>query len=76
MSDELFLKAIECGVAKININRNARDDYTAFVAGNAGKLQLTKLKEEGVKVYTHSVERVMRLFRSSGMASILPPEAL
>ncbi|KAL4904445.1 hypothetical protein BDW74DRAFT_179023 [Aspergillus multicolor] len=68
VSDELFLKAIECGIAKINVNRTVRDEYTAFVAANAGKLELTVLKVQGVAIYTESIKRVMDLFRSTGKA--------
>lgn len=68
VSDELFLKAIDCGASKINVNRTVRDDYTNFVAANAGKLELTVLKIQGVDIYTKSIERVMDLFRSSGKA--------
>ncbi|KUL84898.1 hypothetical protein ZTR_08260 [Talaromyces verruculosus] len=68
VSDGLFLKAIDCGASKINVNRTVRDDYTDFVAANAGKLELTVLKVQGVDIYTKSVEQVMDLFRSSGKA--------
>lgn len=67
-SDELVLKAIECGMTKINVNRAVRDEYTAFVAENSGKLELTVLKERAVDVYTKSVERMMDLLKSSGKA--------
>ena len=68
VSDELFLKAIECGVSKINVNRTVRDEYTKFVAEHAGRLELTDLKVQGVEIYTRSVERIMDLFGSSGKA--------
>lgn len=68
VSDELFLKAIACGVSKINVNRTVRDDYTAFVAENAGKMELTNLKVAAVKIYAESVGRVMELFGSAGKA--------
>ncbi|KAE8422343.1 ketose-bisphosphate aldolase [Aspergillus pseudocaelatus] len=68
VEDDLFLKAIDCGVSKINVNRTVRDDYTKFVAENAGKLELTVLKVQAVDVYSKSVQRVMDLFRCSGKA--------
>lgn len=68
VSDELFKKAIRCGVSKINVNRTVRDDYTAFVTKEAGNLELTELKTQAVEVYTRSIERVMDLFGSSGRA--------
>ncbi|KAL4956081.1 ketose-bisphosphate aldolase [Aspergillus filifer] len=66
VSDELFLRAVECGVRKVNMNRTVRDEYTRFVAENARTLELTALKEEGVKVYTRSIERMMRVLGSAG----------
>ncbi|GLA87641.1 hypothetical protein AtubIFM56815_002067 [Aspergillus tubingensis] len=68
VSDELFLKAIECGMSKVNVNRTVRDNYTAFVAEHAGKLELTVLKARAVEIYAESVERVMKLFGSAGKA--------
>lgn len=68
VENELFLKAIDCGVSKINVNRIVRDDYTKFVAENAGKLEFTVLKVQAVDVYSKSVQRVMDLFGSSGKA--------
>ena len=71
VSDSLFLQAIECGMAKINVNRTVRDEYTRFVAENAGTLELTVLKVRGVEIYTKSVERVMRLFGSAGRGGLV-----
>lgn len=68
VSDELFQEAIRCGTAKINVNRTVRDEYTEFVAQNAGALELTTLKVEAVKIYTQSVARIMDVFGSSGRA--------
>ncbi|GLA18125.1 hypothetical protein AnigIFM62618_005280 [Aspergillus niger] len=68
VSDELFRKAIECGMSKVNVNRTVRDKYTEFVAENAGEMELTTLKVQAVEVYTESVERVMKLFGSAGKA--------
>ncbi|EYE93887.1 class II fructose-bisphosphate aldolase [Aspergillus ruber CBS 135680] len=66
VSDELFQKAIECGVRKINLNRTVRDDYTKFVAENAGSLELTTLKMQGVEIYAKSIERMMDILGSPG----------
>ncbi|KAJ9645025.1 hypothetical protein H2204_001487 [Knufia peltigerae] len=68
VSDEAFSKLVACGVSKINVNRTVRDEYTKFMAENAGKLELTTLKLQGVDIYMKSVERVMDLFGSSGKA--------
>ncbi|KAJ1712275.1 fructose-bisphosphate aldolase [Aspergillus flavus] len=64
----LFHKAIATGARKININRNARDGYTAFVAENADRLELTALKEQSVAIYQRSVEHLMDVLGSSGKA--------
>ena len=49
------------------MNRTARDDYTKFVAENAGKLELTVLKVRAVEIHTASIKRVMRdVFDSAG----------
>ncbi|KAE8368099.1 hypothetical protein BDV27DRAFT_154272 [Aspergillus caelatus] len=66
--DWLFHKAIATGARKININRNARDDYTAFVVENAGRLELTAPKEQSVAIYQESVEHIMDVLGSSGKA--------
>ncbi|KAF7630680.1 putative fructose-bisphosphate aldolase [Aspergillus flavus] len=66
--DWLFHKAIATGARKININRNARDGYTAFVAENADRLELTALKEQSVAIYQRSVEHLMDVLGSSGKA--------
>lgn len=68
MPDWLFRKAIDTGARKININRNARDEYTKFVAENAGRLELTALKEQSVAIYQKSVESLMDVLGSSGRA--------
>lgn len=68
VSDELFLETARRGVAKINLNRTVRDEYTDFVAENAGKLELTVLKRRAVEVYVKSIERMMDVFGSSGKA--------
>ena len=66
VSDELFQKVIPFGVRKINLNRTVRDDYTEFVAKNAGSLELTVLKVQAVEIYAKSIERMMDVLGSSG----------
>lgn len=65
MSDALFIKALECGVRKVNMNRTVRDEYTKFVGENASKLELTTLKEQSIEIYTRSIERMMDVLNSS-----------
>ena len=54
---------------KINLNRTVRNEYTEFVAQNAGKLEITTLKTRAVEVYARSIERAMRdILGSAGKA--------
>lgn len=68
VSDALFQETIKRGVHKINLNRTVRDDYSKFVAENAGRLELTSLKEQAVEVYAKSIMRMMDVLGSSGRA--------
>ena len=69
VSDVLFRKTRKFGVLKINVNRAVRDEYTKFVAKNAGKLELTKLKTASVDVYANSVSWFMeKIVLSAGKA--------
>lgn len=69
VSDEQFRTARKHGMVKINLNRTVRDEYTDFIAENAGKLELTVLKMKGAEVYARSIERVMRdVLGSAGKA--------
>lgn len=56
-------------MVKINLNKTVRDEYTEFVAKNAGKLELTALKAQAVSVYARSIERAMKdILGSAGKA--------
>lgn len=68
VSDELFKEAVKRGTAKVNLNRAVRDPYSKFVAEQAGRLELTRLKEEGVEIYAKGVERMMDILGSTGKA--------
>ncbi|KAF3026591.1 hypothetical protein E8E14_014251 [Neopestalotiopsis sp. 37M] len=69
VSNELFHAARKQGMVKINLNRTVRDEYTNFVAENAGKLELTILKTKAVEVYANSISRVMNeILESAGKA--------
>ncbi|OAA57586.1 fructose-bisphosphate aldolase [Niveomyces insectorum RCEF 264] len=65
VSDELFVESRKAGISKINLNRTVRDEYTKFVAENAGKLELTVLKMKAVEIYANSIARVMKGFLDS-----------
>lgn len=60
VSDELLRETRKYGVKKVNLNKTVRDEYTEFIAQNAGKLELTTLKIRGVEVYSQSIQRVMQ----------------
>ncbi|KAH6951262.1 fructose-bisphosphate aldolase, partial [Ilyonectria sp. MPI-CAGE-AT-0026] len=60
VSDELFRVSRKHGMTKINLNRTVRDEYTDFVAKNAGTLELTELKTRAVEQYQVSIMRVMK----------------
>lgn len=59
VSDGLFRLTKKYGMVKINVNRTVLDEYTGFVAENAGKLELTILKMRAVDVYVQSITRFM-----------------
>ena len=60
VSDGLFKTARKHGIVKVNLNRTVRDDYTKFVAENAGKLELTVLKTKATDIYKQSIIRAMK----------------
>lgn len=66
VSDDLFRLTKSYGMAKINVNRTVRDEYTRFVADNAGTLELTVLKMRAVDVYVQSITRFMTEVLGSG----------
>lgn len=69
VSDELFRVSRKHGMTKINLNRTVRDEYTDFVAKNAGTLELTDLKTRAVEQYQVSIMRVMKdVLESAGKA--------
>lgn len=68
--DELFQKAIACRMRKVNLNRNVRDEYTKFVAEEAGRLELTVLKERAVELYARDIGRAMEMLGSKGRAKL------
>lgn len=69
VSDQLFRAARQQGIVKINLNRTVRDEYTEFVAAQAGKLELTVLKMKAVDIYAESISKAMQGFLgSAGMA--------
>ncbi|CAI6334904.1 unnamed protein product [Periconia digitata] len=67
--DELVLKAIKCGVRKVNLNKSVRQKYGQFMSDNAGKMELTKSKQTAVDLYAQEVGELMDFLGSTGRAS-------
>ncbi|KAF2007488.1 aldolase [Amniculicola lignicola CBS 123094] len=65
-SDEMLKVAIANGMRKVNQNRRVRLKYMDFLARGSGKLELTKLQEEGVEIYAQEIEEIMALLGSKG----------
>ncbi|KAF2184856.1 fructose-bisphosphate aldolase [Zopfia rhizophila CBS 207.26] len=67
-SDEMLRVGIANGIRKVNQNRTVRTRYMKFLAEQSGKLELTKLQEEGVQIYSNEIERMMNVLGSAGKA--------
>lgn len=46
-------------MVKINQNRTVREHYMKFIGEQASKLELTKLQEKGIQIYSEEIERFM-----------------
>lgn len=66
VSNEVLLDAVKAGVRKVNLNKTVRHEYGKFVGENSKKLELTKLQEKGVEVYTSEIAALMDVLGSSG----------
>lgn len=67
-TEEIFRKCIECGVAKVNINKVLNNEYIRVQAEKAGKVPLTALLEEATNEMQKAVERCMDMLGSTGKA--------
>lgn len=65
---ELVLRAIKCGVRKVNLNKSVRQKYGKFLADNAGRMELTKLTQTAVDLYAEEVGELMDFLGSSNRA--------
>ncbi|WVW80704.1 hypothetical protein I302_102690 [Kwoniella bestiolae CBS 10118] len=68
LSDEMVKLSMTMGMVKINQNRTVRENYMKFIGDNSSKLELTKLQEQGVEIYSREVERFMGVAGSVGKA--------
>lgn len=67
--DDMIRTAMKLGMHKINQNRNVRDGYHKFVEESCGNIELTKLQEQGVEIYSQGIESLMvDVFKSAGKA--------
>lgn len=64
-SGAMIQESIKRGTRKINQNRNVRHSYHKFLQENAGKIELPKLQEVGVALYSQDVERLMKIVGSA-----------
>ncbi|OJJ50784.1 hypothetical protein ASPZODRAFT_137921 [Penicilliopsis zonata CBS 506.65] len=67
-TEEIFRKCIECGVAKVNINKVLNNEYVRVQREMAGRVPLTTLLEETTNAMQKAVERCMDMLGSTGMA--------
>ncbi|KKK22829.1 hypothetical protein P175DRAFT_0497762 [Aspergillus ochraceoroseus IBT 24754] len=65
-SQEIFQKCIDCGVAKVNINKVLNNEYVRVQREKAGRVPLTALLEEATDEMQKAVERCMDMLGSTG----------
>ncbi|KAJ5587585.1 fructose-bisphosphate aldolase [Penicillium hispanicum] len=61
---EIFQECIDCGVAKININKVLNNEYVRVQQEKAGKVPLTTLLEEATNAMQAAVERCIDMLGS------------
>lgn len=66
--DSLIKKTVDLGVRKVNLNGNLHDDYSAYIAANSGKVGMTTLQEESLKLFCAEAKRSIQLLGSDGKA--------
>ncbi|KAF3163765.1 hypothetical protein EYR41_004710 [Orbilia oligospora] len=66
--EDVMKRCIGQGVSKVNVNKLVLDDYLVHLEGNASKLSLTKLMEEGVEHVIKLMEWQMDVCGSTGKA--------
>jgi len=68
LSNAMLQKGIDSGFCNVNQNKRVRLRYMAFLAENAGKMELTELQEKGLAIYASEIEEMMNLLGSAGKA--------
>lgn len=63
---EIFRQCIECGVAKVNLNKVLNNEYVKVQREKAGKVPLTILLEEATNAMQRAVERCIDMLGSGG----------
>ncbi|KKK25008.1 putative fructose-bisphosphate aldolase [Aspergillus rambellii] len=66
IAQEIFQKCIDCGVAKVNINKVLNNEYVRVQREKAGRVPLTALLEEATDEMQKAVERCMDMLGSTG----------
>ncbi|PFH48511.1 hypothetical protein AMATHDRAFT_149714 [Amanita thiersii Skay4041] len=66
LPDELFLRCIENGITKINVNSAARQPYVQSLLRHLGHDPLPDAIEKATEAFASTCERLMRLFGSAG----------
>lgn len=65
-TEEIFAKCIDCGVAKVNLNKVLNNEYVRVQREKAGRVPLTELLEEATDEMQKAVERCMDMLGSVG----------
>ena len=63
---EIYQKCIECGIAKVNMNKVMNVEYVKVQQEKAGKVPLTSLLEEATNAMQKAVERCIDMVGSEG----------
>jgi fructose-bisphosphate aldolase, class II len=63
-------ECIAKGVRKVNVNKGVLGDYLQHLR-QSSHLPLTELMEQGVELVQQSMEKYMKICKSSGMAELL-----
>ena len=63
---EIFQECIDCGVAKVNINKVLNNEYIKVQQEKAGKIPLTALLEEATNAMQKAVEGCLDMLGSTG----------
>lgn len=68
ISDDMLRKGMAAGMIKVNQNKKVRLRYGKYLEENAGRVELTEMQEEGIRIYAEEVGEMMKLLGSAGKA--------